>query len=430
MKERANVVGSGPNGLVAAAVLAEHGYQVEVFERNAHPGGAAASDRTLGENAIVDLGAAAHPFAYGSKAFRHFDLAAHGLEWEFHDYPLAHPLDNADSVLLHQDIQSTIVQFPKDARMWKLLHQPLVRRPQRLLDNATSPLLGIPPHPLLMARFGLRSLPPAKLLASAFRTREASALFAGSSAHSMLPLAHPFTSGFGVLFGALGQSWGWPVARSGTGSIVAALVRVLENLGVKIHTGTAITSLRQLPDAELNFLDLTARQVAVLAGQQLGSSLRKRLETWRYGPAAYKVDYLLDGPIPWTDSRTAKAGTVHVAGDASELVQAEREVAAGRMPQRPFVMVVQPSSADPTRAPSGQHVVWSYAHVPLGYAGNASALIDAQIQRFAPGFTDRILQRVVSSPRVCRPGIRISSAGISAAVRSAAPSSSSAPPPR
>ncbi|MFJ2144839.1 phytoene desaturase family protein [Glutamicibacter sp. NPDC087831] len=396
---KANIVGAGPNGLVAAAVLAEQGFDVQVFERNARPGGAAASGSTLGEGTIVDLGAAAHPFAYGSRAFAHFDLAGHGLQWDFHGYPLAHPLDDAESVFLHQDLEATMAQFPADRKIWQLLHGPLVRHPQEILDNATSPLLGIPPHPVLMARFGLRALPPAKLLASAaFRTRQAAALFAGSSAHSMLPLSHPFTSGFGALFGALGQSWGWPVAHGGTGSIIDALLRVLDGLGVQIHTGHQITHLAQLPDADLTFLDATPRQAVQLAGDQLPARLRRRFERWRHGTAAYKVDYLLDGPIPWKDARTAQAGTVHVIGDAAELARAERQVAAGSMPERPFVMVVQPSSADASRAPAGRQVIWSYAHVPQGYDGDAGALIDAQIQRFAPDFKDRIVQRVVTGP--------------------------------
>lgn len=396
---KANIVGAGPNGLIAAAVLAEQGWDVQVFERNPHPGGAAASGSTLGEGTIADLGAAAHPFAYGSRAFAHFDLAGHGLEWDFHDYPLAHPLDDADSVFLHQDLEATMEQFPSDAWAWRLLHEPLVRNAQKILDNATSPLLGIPPHPILMARFGLRALPPAKVLgAAAFRTTQAAALFAGSSAHSMLPLSHPFTSGFGVLFGALGQSWGWPVARAGTGSIIEALLRVLDDLGVQIHTGHQITSLSQLPEAQLTFLDLTPRQVLQLAGNQLPGNLRRRFERWRYGTAAYKVDYLLDGPIPWRDPRTSQAGTVHVIGDAAQLALAEHQVGSGRMPDRPFVMVVQPSSADASRAPAGQHVIWSYAHVPQGYGGDAGALIDAQIERFAPGFRDRIMHRVDTGP--------------------------------
>ena len=399
MAMRANIVGSGPNGLTAAAVLAGHGLEVEIFERNADLGGAAASGSTLGEDITVDLGAAAHPFAYGSPAFRELDLTSHGLHWEFHDFPLAHPLEGTEAVFLRQGMENTIAQFPQDARSWRLLHGAFVQRPGDILHNATSPLLGIPPHPVLMAGFGLRSLLPAAVLGKlGLRTRQARALFAGSSAHSMLPLSHPFTSGFGVLFGALGQSWGWPVARGGTGSIVKALHKVIEQRGVTVHTNTPITNLEQLPPAELTLLDLTPRQVLQLAGDRLPPRYQGQLDRWRYGTAAYKVDYLLDGPVPWHDPRTADAGTVHVVGDAHELVVAERDVGRGRMPERPFVMVVQPSSADPTRAPSGQHVIWSYAHVPNGYSGVAGARIDAQIERFAPGFRDRIVRRVETSP--------------------------------
>lgn len=396
---RANVVGSGPNGLTAAAVLAEHGVQVQLFERNAVVGGAAASGRTLGDDVTVDLGAAAHPFAYGSPAFAHLGLTEAGLEWAFHDYPLAHPLDGADSVLLHRGMEATVQQFPQDARAWRVLHSPFVRRPAEILRNATSPLTRIPPHPVLMAGFGLRALVPTALLGPAlFRSRQARALFAGASAHSMLPMEHPFTSGFGVLFGALGQTWGWPVARGGTGSIAAALERVVRQRGVQIHTQVPVQDLDELPPAELNLLDITPRQVLQLAGDRLSARYRTQLGRWRYGTAAHKVDYLLDGPVPWRDPRTANAGTVHVVGNAEELVAAEREVARGRLPERPFVMVVQPSSADASRAPAGKHVVWAYAHVPQGYQGPAGERIDEQIERFAPGFRDRVLRRVETDP--------------------------------
>lgn len=400
MTFRANIIGAGPNGLTAAAVLAGQGFDVHLYERNPNLGGAAASsDTILGQGVSVDLGAAAHPFAYGSPAFEQLDLTSHGLTWDFHDYPMAHPLERADSVLLYPSMAETMEQFPEDARNWTLLHEPFIQHPQRILKNATSPLLGVPPHPVLMARFGLRSLPPATALTKmAFKSREARALFAGSSAHSMLPLSHPLTSGFGVLFGALGQSWGWPVARGGTGSIVHALESVLSQRGVQIYREVAVSDLRDLRSADLTLLDLTPRQVVELAGKIIPPMYRKQLERWRYGTAAYKVDYLLDGPIPWSDPRTANAGTVHVAGDASELAAAERDVANGTMPQLPFVMVCQPSSADSTRAPSGQHVIWSYAHVPHGYSGQAETAIEAQIERFAPNFRDRILQRVVTTP--------------------------------
>ncbi len=396
---RANIVGSGPNGLTAAAILAREGVEVHVYERNPQVGGAAASGHTLGEGITVDLGAAAHPFAFGSPAFNELELTKFGLTWDFHQYPLAHPLENSTSVFLKTGIEKTVNQFPEDATAWRLLHRPIQHRPHSSLRNATSPLIGIPPHPVLMARFGARSLLPASILSSAiFKTREAKALFIGSSAHSMLPLGHLFTSGFGVLFGALGQSWGWPVARGGTGAIISALLHVAQSNNVQIHTNTEVRQLSELPSADITLLDLTPRQVLDIARDTLPSYYQKQLTRWRYGTAAYKVDYLLDGPIPWHDGRTSSSGTVHVGGEAEEIIAAERKVGRGEMPQRPFVMVVQPSSADSSRAPAGQHVVWSYAHVPNGYTGDAGSLIDAQIERFAPGFRDRILRRVETPP--------------------------------
>ena len=400
MTVRANVVGAGPNGLTAAAILAEHGVQVEVFERNEAVGGAAASSPAFDGQAIVDLGAAAHPFAYGSQAFRHLQLTDHGLNWDFHQMPLAHPLDGAPSVFLHSSLEHTTNQFPQDAAAWKVLHGPFIKHAQQLLDNATGPLLRLPPNPLLMARFGARSLPPTAMMTSTLlRTRQARALFSGTSAHSMMPQNHPFTSGFGIIFGALGSAWGWPVARGGTGAITDALVRVLEQRSVKIHTAFEVTALNQLPPAEITMLDLTPHQVLNIAADQLPARYARQLKNWRYGTAVHKVDYLLDGPVPWADQRTAQACTVHVGGDAGEIRFAEHEVNNGRMPQQPFVMVVQPSSADATRASEGKHVIWAYAHVPNGYDGAAGELIDQKIERFAPGFRDRITARQESSPK-------------------------------
>lgn len=399
MTLRAHVIGSGPNGLTAAAILAENGIEVDVYERNKEIGGAAASTRAFDGEALIDLGAAAHPFAYGSMAFRHLDLRSHGLSWDFHDMPLAHPLNDAPSVFLHQTLAATTAQFAEDRKIWTALHAPFVKRAQQLLDNVTGPLLRVPPNPVLMARFGLRSLPPTSVMASSIlRSRQARALFSGTSAHSMLPQSHPFTSGFGIIFGSLGSSWGWPVAHGGTGSIVQALGRAAQSRSVRIHTGHEVKNLGELPSADITILDLTPRQILSIAPDRLPARYARQLSRWRYGTAVYKVDYLLDGPIPWTDERTQQACTVHVGGDAPDIAWAEGEVNRGRMPDKPFVMVVQPSSADATRAPEGKHVVWSYAHVPNGYAGRAGALIDAQIERFAPGFGDRVLSRRESSP--------------------------------
>jgi phytoene dehydrogenase-like protein len=400
MTRTAIVVGAGPNGLAAAARLAEHGVQVTVYEQAGQVGGAARSADTLGPGTMVDLGAAAHPFGVGSPAFLHLDLERHGLRWLRHRYPMAHPLDTGRSAVLHPDLETTAAELGVDAAAWRMLHRAVAGHPLESLENATGPLLRIPPHPLLMAGFGARALWPAANTARlAFRSEAARALFAGSAAHSMLPLNHVFTSGFAVLFGGLGQSLGWPVARGGTNAIIHALVQQLALDNVLIHTNSPVGDLRELPASDAVLLDLTPRQVLELAGTGIGGRYASHLRRWKYGPGAFKVDYLLDGPIPWRDERTAHAGTVHVGGSLADVIQAEREVGRGKVPARPFVMLAQPSAADESRAPAGQQVIWSYAHVPNGCDADVGPLVDRQIERFAPGFGDRVIGRIETPPR-------------------------------
>ncbi|GAA3323018.1 phytoene desaturase family protein [Paeniglutamicibacter sulfureus] len=400
MTRTAIVVGAGPNGLAAAARLAEHGVQVTVYEQAGKVGGAARSADTLGPGTTVDLGAAAHPFGVGSPAFLHLGLERHGLRWLRHRYPMAHPLDNGRSAVLHPDLETTAAELGVDAAAWRTLHRAVAGHPLESLENATGPLLRIPPHPLLMAGFGARALWPADGLARlAFRTEAARALFAGSAAHSMLPLNHVFTSGFAVLFGGLGQSLGWPVARGGTNAIIHALVQQLALDNVVIHTNSPVGDLRELPASDAVLLDLTPRQVLELAGTGIGGRYASHLRRWKYGPGAFKVDYLLDGPVPWRDERTSHAGTVHVGGSLADVIQAERDVGRGKVPARPFVMLAQPSAADESRAPAGQQVIWSYAHVPNGCDADVGPLVDRQIERFAPGFGDRVIGRVETPPR-------------------------------
>lgn len=406
---RAVVIGSGPNGLTAAALLARKGWQVDVYERNAHPGGAAASAAVLGEGTVVDLGAAGHPFGVASPAFRELRLTDHGLHWAHAEYPMAHPLPGRPAAVLHRDLNTTAVGTGKDAARWRALHRPLTDDIDANLRNLLAPVLRWPAHPLRLARFGPVAAPPASwITGGVFGDEPARALFSGSAAHAITPLHHSFTGAFGALFGALGMTRGWPVARGGSQTIVDALVSVLTRHGGSIHTNHHVGDLRDVGPADAIILNLTPAQVLRLRGlaiEALAPTTRTRLRRWRYGIGVHKVDYLLDGPIPWTDARVGQAGTVHVVGSTAELHRAEAMAAAGRMPTRPFVMLSQQQVADPSRASGdaeGRTVVWAYAHVPHGYAepidGMVSELLESQIERFAPGFRDRIIRRVATTP--------------------------------
>lgn len=400
----ATIVGAGPNGLTAAAVLARAGVDVTVVERLPTIGGATASAATLGEGTIVDLGSAAHPFGVTSAAFRALgleqpELGEHRLEWVHPETPLAHPLPGGRAALLHRDAEQTARQFGVDRDAWLRLHAPATERPYDTASAILSPLVRIPEHPLLLARLGLRGAWPATMLAPAiFRSGAARALFAGAATHATLPLEHPLTSAFGIAFGGVGHSTGWPFAKGGSQAISDALARVAVAAGARIETGVDVTDLRELPPSDLTLLDLTPHQLLRLGGLELEPGYTRRLAGWKYGPAVSKVDWLLDGPVPWEDERVAGAGTIHLGGTIGEIAAAERDVASGRMPARPFVLACQPTAADPTRAPEGKHILWAYAHVPNGYAGDAVPAIEAQIERFAPSFRERILKRVATPP--------------------------------
>lgn len=409
---RAIVVGSGPNGLTTAALLARDGWQVDVYERNAHPGGAAASAASLGPGTIVDLGAAGHPFGVASPVFRDLDLTSHGLEWIHAEVPMAHPLPHGEAAILHRDVETTAQGLGVDGGRWRSIHGHVTEHIDEHLENLLGPMLRVPPHPFRLARFGPVAAAPASWVANAaFSTEAARTLFLGSAAHAIVPLTMPFTGAFGMLFGALGMSRGWPVVRGGTGQLVKALLSVLHTHGGRVHLNHEVTNLAELPAADAIVLNLTPAQVLRVtgttdeAGSQLARPTRRRLRDWRYGTAAYKVDFLLDGPIPWTNPAVAGAGTVHVVGGSQELIRAEADVAAGRLPRYPFVMVCQQHAADPTRATgdaAGKTVVWAYAHVPHGYQetrpGEIARLITNQIERFAPGFQQRVRKQVETSP--------------------------------
>lgn len=396
---KAVIVGAGPNGLTAAAVLARAGLAVSVLERLPTVGGAASSVTAFGDRAVIDQGAAAHPFGVISPAFDDLNLERHGLEWVHPEYPVAHPLPGGRAAFLQQDADLTAMGLGVDRAAWLRLHQPATDNPRATASSILSPLVRLPEHPLLLARLGLRGAWPASALArTVFRSGAAQALFAGSATHATLPLGHPLTSAFGIAFGGVGHSTGWPFARGGTQEISNALRRAAEDAGAKIQTEHHVADVRELSSADIVLLDLTPRQIVQIAGERLHPLYGRRLRTWHYGPAVAKLDLLLDGPIPWQDTRVERAGTVHVGGTIAEIAAAERAVAHGRMPERPFVLVTQPSSADPTRAADGSHVIWAYAHVPHAWQGDTAAVIESRIEQFAPGFRDRMIARRVNSP--------------------------------
>lgn len=399
MQGTASVVGSGPNGLAAAVVLARAGLDVTVWEAAEQVGGATRSAQVLAPGVVTDLGSAVHPFGVASPLFSRLPLERHGLQWLHPDIPMAHPLQGRPAALLQRSMAQTAAGLGRDGRAWRALHAGVVRRWDRVVDGVMGPLVRVPEHPLALAAFGARGAWPATTLAGAvFRDEAARALFAGSAAHAYLPLNRPLTAAFGVLFGAAAHATGWPVARGGSGAIAAALVAELEAHGGRVLTGSPVTDLAQVRPADLVLLDLTPRQVLAVAGAELPARYARALSAWRYGAGAYKVDYLLDGPVPWSDDRVRGAGSVHVGGTLAEVTTAEQDVSRGRMPERPFVLVAQQSLVDPGRVPAGRQVLWAYAHVPHGYSGAAGGHVDAQIERFAPGFRDRVLQRVESSP--------------------------------
>jgi phytoene dehydrogenase-like protein len=387
------VVGAGPNGLAAAITLAEAGCDVLLVEGADTVGGGARTAELTLPGFRHDVCSAVHPLGVASPFFRDRSLVDHGLAWLHPEVPLAHPFDDGTAAVAVRSVADTAAGLGADADAYRRLFGPLVRDADAIGAQVLGPLLLRPPrHPLAALRFGRSALRSATGLASArFATRDARALFAGLAGHRMMSLHSPASAAPGVVLGMLLHQVGWPVPRGGTQAIPDALARYFETLGGKIETGRWVRSMAELPPARAVLLDVTPRQLLQLAGGRLPGRYRRALARYRHGSGAFKVDYALDGPVPWRADGCARAGVVHLGGTLEEVAAAEAEVHAGRHPERPFVLVAQPGVVDDSRAPAGKHPLWAYCHVPHASTVDMTEAITAQIERFAPGFRDRVL---------------------------------------
>jgi phytoene dehydrogenase-like protein len=387
------VVGAGPNGLMAAITMARAGCRTVVFEAATTPGGGSRSAELTEPGFVHDVCSSVHPTAVASPAFATVPLAAHGVEWCHPEIPLAHPLDDGRAGLLQRSVDATAAGLGDDARAYRDLFAPLVAKARSVSETLFSPL-GIPRVPVTMARFGLCALQPVRgFTKRRFATDEARALLAGSAAHSMLSLDAPASAGYGLFLDLLAHAVGWPVAAGGSQRITDALVAELRAHGGEVVTGHRVASLDELPPARATLLDVTPRQLLAIAGDRVPRRYTRTLRRYDYGPGVCKVDWALSGPVPWANPEVGRAATVHVGGTVDEIAAAEADVLAGRHPDRPFVLFVQATVADPSRAPEGRHTGWAYCHVPNGSTLDRSDAIEAQVERFAPGFRDTILAR-------------------------------------
>jgi phytoene dehydrogenase-like protein len=399
---RACVIGSGPNGLAAAIVLAQAGLRVEVFEAEAEPGGAARTLPLTLPGFLHDFGSAVHPFAAGSPFFTMLPLAEHGLEWIHGDAPLAHPLDDGSAVVLERDFERAERALGADGKMWRRLMQPAADHWKEFAKDMLGPMLRFLHHPLRMARFGLTVLDSAQSFAkSHFASPRTRAIFAGLAGHSFLSFDRLLSATVGVVFGITAHAVGWPIPRGGARAISQALIGCLESLGGTIHASRRIdgAAFRELEaESDVLLFDTALEQLLAIAGERLAPGYRSALGRFQHGPGAFKIDYALSEPVPWRAPDCRRAITLHLGGSLEEIAEAEDAVAHGREAERPFVLVAQPTLFDPTRAPDGKHVLWAYCHVPNGSAFDMTERIEAQVERFAPGFRDCVLARHASTP--------------------------------
>jgi phytoene dehydrogenase-like protein len=392
------VVGSGPNGLAAAIVLSRAGWSVLVLEAEPTIGGGCRSAEITLPGFVHDLCSAIHPLGAASPFLRAAGLERHGLSWIHPSAPLAHPLDDGSAVMLERSLVATCAGLGRDgAAYWELL-RPFVAHADAVLGDLLGPL-HMPRQPLLLARFGLLALRSAFGLArDRFRAQPARAMFAGMAAHAVQPLTNPATAAFGLLFAILGHTSGWPLVRGGAQRLTDALVARLAEAGGRVITNQRVRSLSDLPRSGVALFDVTPRQLIRIAGDRLPPGYVQQLARFRYGPAIFKLDYALAGPVPWRAADCLRAGTVHLGGTLAEITRAEAEVCRGEHPARPFVIATQQSLFDPSRAPAGQHTLWAYCHVPHGSRVDMTERIEQQIERFAPGFRNLVIARASMSP--------------------------------
>jgi phytoene dehydrogenase-like protein len=397
-KGNACVIGSGPNGLAAAIALARAGLRVDVFEAEPIPGGAARTMELTLPGFLHDFGSAVHPLGAGSPFFSSLPLGDYGLEWIHSPAPLAHPLDDGTAIVLERDLGEAASALGEDGKAWRDLMQPFVEHWNEFAPEVLRPMPSIPRHPWLMARFALSVPLSAKTTVQHFRSERTRALFAGLAAHSFLSLDEPLSGVFGLMMAIPAHAVGWPIPRGGSQSLTNALIRYFEQKHGRVKVSCRIDSLDSLSPYDPILCDVTPRQLLRISGNRFTRPYTRQLQKFRYGPAAFKVDYALSAPIPWKARDCNRAATVHVGGSFDEIATSEKAARNGQHAERPFMILVQPSLFDASRAPTGKHTAWAYCHVPNGSAVDMLPRIEAQIERFAPGFRDSVLARRVFSP--------------------------------